>query len=94
MSKINIVDLNHFFGKVAELLPAIAHQPGIEDHFFSFDYEEFLAGSRSGIAFPCMGLSFRQESRLPGTIKSTGTASQLRMTVAVSFLAIRFSRTM
>lgn len=87
MSKINIQSLHTFFEKVAELLPAIGHKPNIDSHFFSIDYEEFLAGSRSGVSFPCLGLSFRQESRLPGTIKSTGTGSQLRLTAAVSFIA-------
>lgn len=87
MNKISISAIHTLFEKIAETLPDIGHKPGNDNRFFSIDYEDFLSGTRSDISFPCMGLSFRQESRLPGTIKSTGTASQLRMTVAISFLA-------
>lgn len=87
MNKISIDAIHNLVSKIAETLPDIGHKPGFENHFFSNDYEEFIQGTRSDVKMPCMGLNFRQESSLPGNIKSTGTNSQLRMNACVCFLA-------
>lgn len=83
--KIKVQAISSFFEQLAKTLPQIGHNPGVSNRFFKTDYEEFLAGTRSEIEFPCMGLNFRQESSLPGNIKSTGTNSQLRMQACVVF---------
>lgn len=87
MNKISIDAIHNLVSKIAETIPDIGHKPGFENHFFSNDYEEFLNGTRSDVKMPCMGLNFRQESSLPGTIKSTGVNSQLRMNACICFLA-------
>lgn len=83
--KINVKAIVEFCEKVATILPQIEHSPGVNNRFFKTDYEEFLSGTRSELEFPCMGLNFRQESSLPGSIKSVGTNSQLRMQACVIF---------
>jgi hypothetical protein len=83
MHKVTPASISSFFELLATNLPYIGHIKDEENHFFGFQFKELLDNSRSELKFPCMGLAFRNQSNLPGSFKSSGTASFQRLSVCL-----------